>query len=46
MCHFDCVNYGCCDKEIECKDCEDYINNLCDICTGYYCEKSYYEDEE
>ena len=39
MCDFDCIYYGYCSKETECENCEDYICNPCDICTGNYCEK-------
>ena len=43
MCDFDCMYYGDCSKETECENCEDYICNPCDICTGNYCER---QDEE
>lgn len=38
MCHFDCIYYGNCEKEIDCKDCDENLE--CASCTGNYCEET------
>ena len=37
MCRFDCIYYGCCDKENDCMYCDLYLT--CDNCSRYYCEE-------